>query len=85
MIVVALHQNIKWIHIKVCWLKKLLTTSAALVLQFVGFSCCFQNGHTHVDCIKQQEGDDALRQVEATEKSGKKYVASLEQSPSDLH
>ena len=29
----------QWIHIKVCQLKKFANTSAALVPQFVGFSC----------------------------------------------
>ena len=32
-----MHQNIKWICIKVCWLKNLSSTLAVLVPQFVGF------------------------------------------------
>ena len=36
-----MHQNIQFIRIKFCRLKNCASTSAALVPQFVGFSCIY--------------------------------------------
>ena len=47
-----MHQSIQWIRIKVCLLKKIVNTTAALVPQFVGYSVLSEtlwkpNGENH--------------------------------------